>query len=86
MPELIFEMREDLNKHPFTREFIIMSKKWGYNGSGKMIFSYYFEDHEYLQEKMTVCENYGAIVNITFNNVERYEFTEDFAEYLESSS
>lgn len=86
MPELIVEMREDLSRHPFTREFIIFSKKWSYNGSGKMIFSYYFENHEHLQEKMTVCENYGAIVNITFNNVDRYEFTENFVEYLENSS
>ena len=86
MPELIAEMREDLIKHPFTREFIIISRKLLYNGSEKMIFSYYFEDHEHLQGKMTVCVNYGAIVEITFNSVERYEFTEDFAEYLEASS
>ncbi len=86
MPELIAEMREDLNENPFTREFIIMSKDWGCNGSEKIIFFYYFEDHEHLQGKMTVCENYGAIVNITFNDVERYEFTEGFVEYLEDSS
>jgi len=86
MPELIAEMRKDVNKNPFTREFIIMSKNWVYNGTGKMIFSYHFEDHEHLQGKMTMCENYGAIVKITFNNVERYEFTEDFVEYLEVSS
>ncbi len=61
-----------------------MSKKWTYNGSGKVIFFYYFEDHDSLREKMKICENYGAIVNITYNNVDRYEFTEDFAEYLES--
>ena len=86
MPELIAEMRVDLNKNPFTREFIIMSKKWTYCGSGKMIFIYYFEDHEHLQEKIAICKNYGAIVEITFNNVDRYEFTENFAEYLEGSS
>lgn len=84
MPELIAEMRQDIQKHPFAREIIIMSKGWTYNGSGKMIFSYYFEEHEHLREKMKLCENYGAVVNITFNNVDRYEFTEDFAEYLES--
>lgn len=84
MPELISEMRQDLKDHPFAREIIIMSKKWTYNGSGKMIFSYFFEDHEHLREKIKLCENYGAVVNITFNNVDRYEFTEDFAEYLES--
>ena len=49
-----------------------------------MIFSYFFEDHEHLREKIKLCENYGAVVNITINNVDRYEFTEDFAEYLES--
>ncbi len=86
MPSLIAEMREDLNKNPFTREFIIVSKKWSYNGSGEMIFSYFFEDHEHLKGKMTMCENYGAIVEITFNKIDRYEFTEDFAEYLEGSS
>lgn len=84
MPELISEMRQDLKDHPFAREIIIMSKKWTYNGSGKMIFSYFFEDHEHLREKIKLCENYGAVVNITINNVDRYEFTEDFAEYLES--
>ncbi|PCJ74510.1 MAG: hypothetical protein COA53_09045 [Rhodobacteraceae bacterium] len=86
MPELIAEMRKDLSNNPFTREFIIMSKRHTYNGSGKTIFSYFFEDHEHLQGKMTICGNYGAIVEITFNNVERYEFTEGFAEYLEGSS
>lgn len=86
MPELIAEMRQDLKNHPFTREFIVMSKKWTYNGSGKMIFSYFFEDHDHLIEKMKVCENYGAVVNITFNSVDRFEFTEDFAEYLELPS
>jgi hypothetical protein len=84
MPELISEMRQDLKDHPFAREIIIMSKKWTYNGSGKMIFSYFFEDHDHLLEKIKLCENYGAVVNITFNSVDRYEFTEDFAEYLES--
>jgi len=84
LPELIAEMRQDIQKHPFTREIIVLSRKVTYNGSGKMIFSYFFEDHEHLREKMKVCENYGALVNITFNNTERYEFTEDFAEYLES--
>lgn len=86
MPALVAEMRADLKEHPFTREFIIMSKKWSYNGSGEMIFSYFFEDHEHLRGKMKICENYGAIVETTFNNVERFEFTEDFADYLGSSS
>ena len=83
MPKLVAEMREDIRESPFTCEFIIMSERWTYNGSGKHIFSYSFEDHEHLQGNMTMCENYGAIVNVTHNDVERYEFTEDFVEFLE---
>ena len=86
MPALIAEMRKDLRENIFTREFIIRSKKWTYNGSEKMIFSYFFEDHDHLHGKLTMCENYGAVVNITHNNTDRYEFTEDFAEFLEGSS
>lgn len=86
MPELVSEMRQDLKNHPFVREIIIISKGCCYNGSEKMIFSYYFEEHEHLLEKMKLCENYGAVTNITFNNVDRFEFTEKFAEYLEGSN
>lgn len=86
MPKLISEMRADLKKHPFVREIMIFSRKRSYCGSEKMIFHYFIEDHEHLMEKMKLCENYGAVVNITFNNVDRYEFTEDFAEYLDRSN
>ncbi|WP_141399427.1 hypothetical protein [Rhodobacter maris] len=35
MPELISEMRQDLKRYPFTREFIAMPPKCIYNGPGK---------------------------------------------------
>lgn len=86
MPELVREMRADITEHPFTREFVILKRAWVYNGTGQMIFSYYIEDHEHLDGKLKMCENYGAIIDTTFNNVDRYEFTEDFADYLLSSA
>ncbi len=82
LPELIAEMRVDLSENLYVREFIIMSKRTSYNGSRKKIFNYYFEDHEDLHGKVKICENYGAIIDITYNSVDRFRFTEDFVDYL----
>lgn len=83
MPNLVAEMREDIGKEPFIREFIIGSKKWSYNGDPQNpIFTYHFEDHDNLKPMLRVMQNYGAIIETTHNNVDRFEFTEDFAEFL----
>lgn len=82
MPALISEMRQDLIGNPFTRELIAFSKKWTYSGSEKSIFTYFKEDHEHLLNKLHICINYKAIVEITFNSVDRFKISEDFAEYL----
>ena len=83
MPELVTEMRADIRSAPFTREFIIGSKRMSYNGDPRNpIFSYHFEDHKDLKPMLKVMENYGAIIETTYNNADRFEFTEDFAEYL----
>jgi len=81
-PKLIAEMRDDLTNHPLVREFILMEKGAIYNGSGTMIFTYHYEDHEYLSSLMTIMEHAGAIYDVTFNNVRRYNFTEEFVSFL----
>ena len=83
MPGLVAEMRNDIGNEPFVREFVILSKDWSYNGdSENPIFSYFFEDHDKLKPMLKVMQNYGAIIETTHNNTDRFEFTEDFAEYL----
>lgn len=83
MPSLFAEMRDDISGSPFTREFIIGSKKWSYNCDPENpIFSYHFEDHDNLKSMLKVMQNYDAVIETTFTNVDRFEFTEDFAEYL----
>jgi len=83
MPSLIAEMRCDILSAPFTREFIVASNKWSYNGDPENpIFSYYFEDHDNLKPMLKVMQNYDAIIETTYNDTDRFEFTEDFAEYL----
>lgn len=84
MPGLMAEMRKDIGNAPFVREFIILSKKWSYNGDPKNpIFTYYFEDHDDLKPMLKVMLSYSAIIETTHNNTDRFEFTEDFAEYLQ---
>ena len=82
MPALVAEMRADLTKHPLTRQFIIMSKNWSYNGGRTPLFMYFLEDHPDLPSMMTIMEHKGAIYSIKFNNVDRYNFNEDFVDYL----
>ncbi|KEO60851.1 hypothetical protein [Thioclava indica] len=83
MPSLVAEMRGDIASAPFTREFIIGSKNWSYNGDPENpIFQYYFVDHDNLKPMLKVMQNYDAINDTTYNNVDRFEFTEEFAEYL----
>ena len=84
MPKLVAEMRDDISGAPFIREFIIGSIKWSYNGDPRNpIFSYYFEEHDDLKPMLKVMQNYGAVVDITYNNTDRFELTEDFVEYLQ---
>ena len=83
MPELIAEMRADLKAHPLCREFILLSKKWCYgHDPNKRVFSYFFEDHDDLTEKVGVLENVGFVDDIAFNDTQRYNMSEHFVDLL----
>lgn len=82
IPDLIGEMRSDIADEPFTRELIVLRKNLMYGGQERPCFVYYHEDHSDLLGKLNVMENYGALTDIKFNNVYRYELTEDFVDYL----
>ena len=83
MPDLLAEMGDDLARSPHTREFVIMSKDWVYNGE---VMAYYFEDHPNLEGKVRILQNYGLIKDITYNDVARYSISEELAEYLENQT
>lgn len=83
MPELLAEMRNDLNGNPLQREFILMNKRAVYwEGPERPVFRYHFEEHPELRSKMRVLENVGLITDIKFNNVDRYVMSEALADYL----
>lgn len=83
MPELFAEMREDLKKTPLCREFIVMHQDAMYvGGDNKQVLVYYYESHDDLANKMTVLANSGAVMDITYTNVDRYMMSETLVEYL----
>ena len=82
MPKLVKEMRADVKEHPLYREFILLSRRVMYNASKSDFFTYFYDDHEALASKAQILMNYGASKDITFNQVPRYNFTEEFVEYL----
>lgn len=81
-PILIAEMREDLTKGPLVREFIIIPKGVSFNYGPTPLFTYYYQDHEYILSIMTIMEHVGAIYDSRVNDVPRYKFTEEFVSYL----
>lgn len=81
-PQLLAEMRKDLIGQPSVRQFIVLSKKVTYNRGPTPLFFYFHEDHEFLLSLMTIMQHAGAIYDIAFNSVPRYNFTEEFVSYL----
>jgi hypothetical protein len=83
MPALLAEMREDLQRTPLAREFILFKKGWSYNNwMERLILFYFYDDHPDLDSKIQIMENVGAIRDIAFNDVKRYVMLEEFVDYL----
>ncbi len=82
MPELLSEMRKDLDSYPLKREFITIKKAHSYNSGGEMYLVYYYDDHEYLDDKMTILCRHNLVRETTWNNTKRYQFEEEFVDYL----
>ena len=81
-PMLLAEMREDLRGAPLVRQFIVIGANLTYNSGGKMLFRYCPKQHEYIDSIMTIMVHAGAIYSAKFNDVPRYNFTEEFVSYL----
>jgi hypothetical protein len=81
-PKLVAEMRDDLQQNPLTREFVLLGRGWLYNPGRTPFFAYYFEEHEQLLAVMTIMEHAGAIYSVKYNDVDRFNFTEEFVSFL----
>lgn len=81
MPALLQEMRIDLRENPTSREFVVLKRGLVYNFKGSFL-AYYLDDHEDLKGKLKILEHLGFIRDITYNNVQRFEFEEKFVDCL----
>jgi hypothetical protein len=81
-PALIAEMKADLRGKHLVRQFILLHKGVTYIPGTTPYFVYYYEDHEFLPSIITIMEHVGAIYDIAYNGVPRYNFTEPFASFL----
>ena len=86
MPALIANIKKDLSKegNNLIRELFIMSDRWVLNPVNPC-FVYYFEEHENLQGKMHILENYGFVKDVTSTNVKKYRLTKEFVDLLLTS-
>jgi hypothetical protein len=85
MPALIAEMRADLRENPLRREFVVLKRAWSYWAKGNELV-YFYDDHQELDSEVQVLASLGLIREITYNNVNRFLFAEDFVEYLSVAS
>ena len=83
VPDLVAEMRDDIESSPFSRGLIVFRRKWSCGGQENSFFTYFREEHDELLGKLNVMANYGALADIRFNDVYRYEMTMEFVEYLQ---
>jgi len=81
LPELLAEMRDDLGEVPLKREFVLLERGWLYWAKGTELV-YYYDEHTDLRNKIRILENYGLVEDITYNEVDRFVITEEFANYL----
>jgi hypothetical protein len=83
-PKVFAEMKDDLRKKPLVRQIIILrSRRVSYNYGPTPCFTYFLEDHGgELNSLMTIMVHAGAIYDVTFNDVPRYNLTEEFVTYL----
>ncbi len=85
MPELIAEMKVDLNREgeELIREFFVLpNRKVRVGGSTKRRFAYYEEEHDNLRGKLDILDGRGYLLDVTPGNTPIYRMTEEFAELV----
>jgi hypothetical protein len=83
MPDLLEEMKIDFQSNPSVREIILLQDGVMYNYvEGDCIFHYVFEKHLGLKGKFQILQNHGLVTDIAFNDIDRYQVSEELAAYL----
>lgn len=84
MPDLIAEMISDLKdlNMDSCRIFFVLPKRSIPFRSSEPAFVYYESDHDNLRSKIRRIENAGLVHDITEGNTPKYQFDEEFIDFL----
>lgn len=82
LPNLLAEIRQDLSEDPLVRQIILLSKRFMYTPGITPYFVYYYEAHEKSDSMLKIMQHYGAVYDISFNDMPRYNLTEEFVSFL----
>jgi nucleoside 2-deoxyribosyltransferase len=83
MDEIIYDIQTDETR--LVREFILLRHGHVFNGE-KPRFVYYLDEHDNLQLKVDMLEEYGIIREITRSNTPMYRLDEEFVRWAFSSA
>lgn len=81
MPSLFEQMREDLQKMPICRTFLLLYFGRDYE-SDELDFAYFFEDHKRLEINVVALESAGYVKKIASHPAGRYKMSERFVGLL----
>lgn len=83
MPNLIAEIKYDLERNKSIREFVVTSKSRVYDDFGSQeYFHYLYEEHENLQEKINTLQVCGFVIAGRQDTQKIYQFSDDFMEFI----
>lgn len=84
MAQLISEIKGDLSNPEFcvVREFVILPNERVIFSKSQKRFVYFEDLHDDLQNKITMLENHGYIIDITPGNTPIYLMTEEFVKLV----
>ena len=85
MSEFFSEVREDYKnpENALKREFYIQSKGTVLNVKGRYLV-YYYDDHPALEDILALLESEGFVFNNTETNAPKYQFSNEFIDFIKT--
>jgi hypothetical protein len=83
MPDLLREMKQDLDSDPLVRQFVVLPTTHSHFWSEQRRFTYYEEAHDNLMGKLAMLANLGYIHDLRIRQDQPiFSMTEDFVDLL----
>lgn len=85
MPQFFSEVREDYKnpENALKRDFYILSKGTTLNVKGRYLV-YYHDDHPDLEDILALLESERFVFDITETNAPKYQFSNEFIDFVKT--